>query len=87
MHFAVITGRSLDSIAGLVEAGRLPQPDFMVGAVGTELVDLADSQNAHGKKFAAQVSSDWDLEAIYVLGEGPGIQRQARSPHDRTLQG
>jgi len=76
MYFAVITGRSLNSIAGLVAEGRLPQPDFMVGAVGTEMVDFADSENWLGKKYAAQVSSDWDLEAIYAQGEGPGIRRQ-----------
>lgn len=76
MHFAVITGRSLDSITGLVAEGRLPQPDFMVGAVGTELVDFADPENTLGKKYAAQVSADWDLEAIYAQGEGSGIRRQ-----------
>ena len=40
--FAVITGRSLNSIVALVEEGRLPQPDFLVGAVGTIMIDSAD---------------------------------------------
>jgi hydroxymethylpyrimidine pyrophosphatase-like HAD family hydrolase len=76
IYFAVITGRSLISIANLVQEGRLPQPDFMVGAVGTKLVDFSDPDNALGKKFLEQVSVDWDLEELYRQGEGPGIRRQ-----------
>lgn len=76
MHFAVITGRSIASIAGLVETGRLPQPDIMVGAVGTVMIDLRDPENLLGEKYMGQVDSNWNLEAIYARGEGVGVVRQ-----------
>ena len=76
IYFAVITGRSLNSIANLVNEGRLPQPDLLVGAVGTAMLDFADPENALGNKFVRQVSPGWDLEAIYAQGEGTGIRRQ-----------
>ena len=73
---AVISGRSRTSILELVRAGRLPAPDFIGSAVGTELLDYADPHNALGRKYAAQVSGEWDLNKIYALGEGAGIRRQ-----------
>jgi sucrose-phosphate synthase len=72
---ALVTGRSLASVMELVEAGRLPQPDYVCGSVGTELVACHDPENSLGKKYAAQVSQ-WDLETLYALGEGEGIRRQ-----------
>lgn len=73
---ALVTGRSLPSILALIEEGRLPQPDFICCDVGTELLDCADPENGLGKKYAAQVSPQWDLEKIYALGEGEGVWRQ-----------
>jgi hydroxymethylpyrimidine pyrophosphatase-like HAD family hydrolase len=75
LRLALVTGRRLDSVLKLVEEGRLPRPDFVCGAVGTELFACDDPDNALGKKYAAQVSR-WDLQAIYALGEGEGIERQ-----------
>lgn len=75
-YLAFVTGRSLPSVHTLIEEGSLPQPDFICYDVGTELLDCADSKNNLGQKYAAQVTSDWDLERIYSLGEGEGVWRQ-----------
>jgi len=74
--FAVITGRSIESIKDLVKENRIPQPDFMCASVGTVLIDCNDHENTIGKKFLDRVSRDWDLEAIIEIGQGPGIRCQ-----------
>jgi hydroxymethylpyrimidine pyrophosphatase-like HAD family hydrolase len=71
-----VTGRGRSSVLQLVDAGRLPQPDIICSDVGTELLDLNDSDNILGQKFAAQVFPGWDVEAIYARGEGEGVWRQ-----------
>jgi hydroxymethylpyrimidine pyrophosphatase-like HAD family hydrolase len=73
---ALITGRPFASVQELLREDRLPQPDFIVGMVGTELVDCRDEQNRLGQRFAARVPQGWDPETIYRLGEGEGVSRQ-----------
>ncbi|MGB7539787.1 MAG: HAD family hydrolase [Anaerolineales bacterium] len=74
--FAVITGRSLSSVQNLVRKKRIPNPDFIVGSAGTDLLDCGDSNNELGLRYAERVSNEWDLEKIYALGQGEGIRRQ-----------
>ncbi len=76
-HLAVISGRSLSSIQTLVREHGLPPPGLIGSHVGSELLDCGDPDNRLGEKYAARVSPDWDLEAVYALGEGEGIRRQA----------
>lgn len=76
LYLAFITGRTLKSVQETVAEGRLPEPDFICGFVGTELLDCRDPANTIGQNYASQVSPTWDLEAIYALGEGAGIRRQ-----------
>jgi hydroxymethylpyrimidine pyrophosphatase-like HAD family hydrolase len=71
-----VTGRYRSSVLQLVDAGRLPRPDYICSDVGTELFDLNDPQNILGQKYADQVSPDWNTEAIYIRGEGEGVWRQ-----------
>ena len=75
-HLVYVTGRYRFSVLQLVDAGRLPRPDFICHDVGTEIFDLNDPENILGQKYAAQVTPDWDLEAIYARGEGIGVWRQ-----------
>lgn len=75
-YLAFVTGRSLSSVTRLVSDERLPQPDFICGVVGTEIVDVNDPHNGIGSKYASQVAAGWDPEAIYALGVGEGIRRQ-----------
>jgi hydroxymethylpyrimidine pyrophosphatase-like HAD family hydrolase len=77
MLLACITGRSFTSVMGLVGAGHLPQPDFVCGSVGTDLVDCADPENRLGQKYAAQIHPAWDIGTIYERGEGSGVRRQS----------
>jgi hydroxymethylpyrimidine pyrophosphatase-like HAD family hydrolase len=74
---AVITGRRPASVRELVDAGRLPRPDFICGAVGTELQDCRDGTNTLGGRYDAQVPENWDAEIIYTVGTGDGIRPQA----------
>jgi hydroxymethylpyrimidine pyrophosphatase-like HAD family hydrolase len=75
-YLALISGRSLISIQALVGEKCLPPPSFIGSAVGSELLDCNDPANRLGQKYAARVSPDWDLEAIYAIGEGEGVRRQ-----------
>jgi len=76
LFLALVTGRSLPSILTLLSEDRLPQPNFICFDVGTELLDCNDPENVLGKKYAAQVSQDWDLEMIYARGIGEGVWKQ-----------
>jgi sucrose-6F-phosphate phosphohydrolase len=73
---AYVTGRCRRSVLELIAAGQLPRPRFICSEVGTEILDLDDSENAIGQAYAAQVPSDWNLDEIYRLGTGAGIIRQ-----------
>jgi hydroxymethylpyrimidine pyrophosphatase-like HAD family hydrolase len=75
-RLAYVTGRYRFSVLQLIEAGRLPHPDYICSDVGTELFDLHDPQNTLGQKFWSQVVPEWNLEAIYTRGEGEGVWRQ-----------
>ncbi len=74
---AYVTGRDFLSAIQPVDEGRLPRPNFICSDVGTEIHDLGDPRNAIGVKYTAQVGPGWDPEAIYTLGEGDGVCRQA----------
>ncbi len=76
VFLALITGRSLATITPLIQEGRLPQPDYICGDVGTELYDCHDPQNELGRRYAARGSAHWDLETIYRLGVGEGVTVQ-----------
>ena len=83
---AYVTGRYRSSVQKLVDEGRLPRPDFICSNVGTEIDALDDPANLIGQKYTAQVGPKWDLETIYALGEGDGIQRQDFSQEQPPFQ-
>ena len=76
IRLAFVTGRYLFSVRDVVESGRLPVPDYVCVNVGTEIFAWQDEQNLIGRKYAARVSPDWDLEKIYQLGVGEGVWLQ-----------
>ncbi|HNT26216.1 MAG TPA: HAD family hydrolase [Anaerolineales bacterium] len=76
VYLALITGRSLATITPLIQAGRLPQPNYICADVGTELYDCYDPQNELGRRYAARASEHWSLETIYRLGVGKGVTIQ-----------
>lgn len=75
-RLAYVTGRYRSSVLQLIDDGRLPRPDYICSDVGTELLDCNDPGNLIGQSYTGQVPSQWNLETIYTLGEGPGIRRQ-----------
>jgi len=75
-HLAYVTGRYRFSVLELIDAGRLPRPDYICSDVGTDLFDLNDSQNSLGQKYRNQVTPDWNLEVIYATGTGKGVWQQ-----------
>jgi hydroxymethylpyrimidine pyrophosphatase-like HAD family hydrolase len=75
-RLAYVTGRYRFSVLELIDAGRLPRPDYICSDVGTDLFDLNDPQNSLGQKYTSLATPDWNLEAIYTLGTGEGVWRQ-----------
>jgi sucrose-6F-phosphate phosphohydrolase len=76
------TGRTIADTRQLVAAGLLPEPDFTIGSVGTE---LHDSLYNRGAAFAAQFNEGWDLELVeQIVAATPGVKQQPtefRHPH------
>lgn len=68
------TGRSVHDTRALVLARQLPEPEFIIGGVGTELHD--GLYNA-GADFSSRFSEGWDLAKIeQIVGSLPGVRRQ-----------
>lgn len=69
------SGRLLGDMLSVVRSESLPQPDFLIGGVGTQLYDARKYQSVTG--FEEQFSSGWDLEKVEgVLASFSGIIRQ-----------
>jgi sucrose-6F-phosphate phosphohydrolase len=68
------TGRTIADTQALVATGHLPEPDFIIGSVGTELHDSLYNRSA---EYRAQFGEGWDLPLIdAIVGAVPGIRRQ-----------
>lgn len=76
IKLALVTGRSMATIKPLIQAGQLPQPDYIFSDVGTELLDCYDPNNILGQRYSALAEENWDLELIYRLGVGQGVTIQ-----------
>jgi sucrose-6F-phosphate phosphohydrolase len=69
------SGRAVKDVRSLVTARKLPEPDFIIGGVGTELYD--PKQRPELADFGAQFGEGWDLAKVEsIVGSMPGIQRQ-----------
>ncbi|MDO8544708.1 MAG: HAD family hydrolase [Opitutaceae bacterium] len=69
------TGRSCADTRAVAAAQRLPEPDYIIGGVGTEMCDLSGEQDL--ADFCAQFGEGWDLAKIEaIVGAVPGIERQ-----------
>ena len=69
------SGRSVADMRALIQAGKLPAADYLIGGVGTELHDLREGCSP--KEFWAQFGEGWDLALVErIVAETPGIQRQ-----------
>lgn len=72
------TGRCVRDVQCLVNIGALPEPDGIVGSVGTELWLRDDAGLA--AEFVARFGQGWDARAIEaIVSDAPGIVRQPAS--------
>lgn len=68
------TGRTIADTRSLVTTRQLPPPDFIIGSVGTELLD---SMYNGADEFRQQFTGGWDLGRIEeIVASIPGIRRQ-----------
>jgi sucrose-6F-phosphate phosphohydrolase len=69
------SGRTVKDVCGLVGSRRLPEPDFVVGGVGTELFDFRAQREEPA--FKAQFGEGWDLAKVEAIMQAtPGVERQ-----------
>jgi sucrose-6F-phosphate phosphohydrolase len=68
------TGRTVADTNAIVTARQLPEPDFTIGSVGTE---LHGSLYDWGGQFSAQLGRGWCIDRIEeIVGSIPGAQSQ-----------
>lgn len=68
------TGRSIADTQALVANRGLPEPEFIIGSVGTE---LHDSLYNRGGEFRAQFGEAWDTALIEdIVHAIPGVRQQ-----------
>jgi len=69
------SGRLVDDVVAVVKSESLPEPNFIIGGVGTQLFDC--HRGGPVQEFNLQFESGWDLARIeQVLSGFPGINRQ-----------
>ena len=70
------SGRLVGDIRGVVSAGLLPTPDFIIGGVGTQIYDNRDGTEMHG--FEAELTAGWDIAKVEaVMATETGARPQA----------
>jgi len=69
------SGRLIDDMLELLKGGLLPEPDFLIGGVGTQIYDYRASQPLI--EFNDSFRDGWDLGKVKaVLEEFPGVTLQ-----------
>ncbi|MEM6821418.1 MAG: HAD-IIB family hydrolase [Verrucomicrobiota bacterium] len=69
------SGRMLDDVLSLIEDEVLPEPDFVIGGVGTEIFDYSKQQPIDD--FNSVFKKGWDLNRVEEIVETfPGVERQ-----------
>lgn len=69
------TGRLSADVMALIATGTVPRPNYIIAAVGTEIIDLANGKPITG--YARRLAQGWDRAAVdLVLAAIPGVTRQ-----------
>lgn len=69
------SGRLVDNMLQAIQDELLPEPDFLIGGVGTQIYDFR--KNRLVAEFEEQLQIGWDLARIEeILRSLPGITRQ-----------
>src|SRR5688572_5239093 len=69
------SGRLVDDVLNLVGTTGLPQPDYILGGVGTQALDVARGEALPG--FQERFAEGWNLEVVERTLERdfPAVQR------------
>lgn len=69
------SGRRVDDIMTFITTGELPEPDYVIGGVGTEIYDFGKSEWMSG--FHEVLQAGWDYETVKSITQKvPGIKPQ-----------
>ena len=69
------SGRLLHDIQRSIENNHLPEPDYLIGGVGTQIYDNRKGEMVEA--YQADLRENWDLELIdRIAQQVPGIERQ-----------
>jgi len=69
------SGRLVQDTEAFIKNRILPDADFIIGGVGTELYDL--KKNSTVPEFSAQFGEGWDLAKVEeIVGQMNGVERQ-----------
>ena len=69
------SGRSVKDTLTFSQTRKLPNPDYIIGGVGTEFHDVRHPGEV--AEFIGQFGEGWDLSKVEkIVGSTPGIQRQ-----------
>jgi sucrose-6-phosphatase len=69
------TGRLIADMLAILDAARLPWPDFVVAGVGTQLYEVGRKRSV--EEFSARFGQGWSSEEVErILAGFPGIERQ-----------
>lgn len=68
------TNRTVEDTQALVAARGLPEPDYIIGSIGTE---LHDSLYNRGGDFRQQIGDAWDRDLVRrIVAQTPGVREQ-----------
>lgn len=76
------SGRLIKDAQRVIDKAGLPQPDYFIGGVGTEIYDCA--KDAVMRKFSSILDEDWDRKKVEeIVREFPRIEPQpSHQQHD-----
>ena len=70
------TGRSQASVQGLIDEGRLLEPDYVLGHIGTTLKVWSGEDKALAARLTADVAAHWKASHVLALGAEAGLTPQ-----------
>ena len=83
---AYVTGRSTNSVCRLIEGGSLPAPDFIVGSVGTRMLDMRHGSENFEDEFRRIAPRDFPAKELRQLGQSLGLTLQPEEDlHDHKV--
>lgn len=59
VHLALVTGRHLQLVTEAIEQWQLPDPNFIIGDVGTSIYTREEGHWRHWDHWSAEIGPDW----------------------------